>query len=193
MMNKIRRLILQFQNAITKLVQSVLGDLADDRTQAVFFTGTIASLGLGICLALFIGMNVASNQPLTGEIGEVPKIRLVNRFGDVHELKVELARTPDQQRTGLMFRTFMPSDQGMLFMFDEAAPRTFWMQNTLISLDIIFLDANGRVVTIHKRTKTNQTTETYPSTGAAKFVLETNADWADQSQLQIGDQIQFLL
>jgi uncharacterized membrane protein (UPF0127 family) len=191
-MNNLTQIFTRTKNVLTKLVRNALGEIGDDKTQTIFVTGTVVSLGLGICLAVFIGSTINSNRPLTGVEGEVPMVKLVNRFGDTHTLKLEIARTAEQQRKGLMFRTFLPSDQGMLFVFDSEAPREFWMQNTLISLDIIFADANGKVVTIHKRTKTNQTTETYPSSQPAKFVLETNGGWADQSQLVVGDRLEFL-
>lgn len=64
------------------------------------------------------------------------------------------------------------------------------MQNTYISLDIIFLDADLKVITIHQQAKTLQTEETYPSSGPAKYAVELNAGVSDEIELKLGDQLQ---
>lgn len=102
---------------------------------------------------------------------------------------VEVADTPDKQQLGLMFRDSMPEDHGMLFIFPNERMRSFWMRNTRISLDIIYFDADYRVVSIAKGAKPCRTTRCpgYPSDGPAKYVLELNAGLADQLGLQVGD------
>ncbi len=65
--------------------------------------------------------------------------------GKSHIYKVELAATPDQQAHGMMFRTSMPPKTGMLFPMQPPRPASFWMRNTLISLDLVFIGANGKV------------------------------------------------
>ena len=64
---------------------------------------------------------------------------------------VELARTPAQQEQGLMFRRELAPDAGMLFVFGQTQPAVFWMKNTLIPLDMVFIAADGRVADIHER------------------------------------------
>ncbi len=63
-------------------------------------------------------------------------------------VKLELAITPEEIPRGLMFRPALPEDRGMLFLFDEPAPKQFWMKNTYVALDIIFLDGSGKVLAI---------------------------------------------
>lgn len=108
-------------------------------------------------------------------------------------LSLEIAETPETQTQGLMWRTNMPENSGMLFVFENEQPRTFWMQNTLISLDIIYLDQNFEVVDIHMNTKTNQTQETYTSMRPSRFVVELNGGKSDKEGIKIGDRLQINL
>lgn len=66
--------------------------------------------------------------------------------------RVELARTPEEQAQGLMFRESLPEKSGMLFLFTDAAPHHFWMKNTMIPLDIIWMDSDGKVLFVSART-----------------------------------------
>ena len=66
----------------------------------------------------------------------------------VHRFAVELARTPDERAMGLMYRTRLADDAGMLFLFPRPVMASFWMHNTLISLDMLFISADGRIVNI---------------------------------------------
>jgi len=101
---------------------------------------------------------------------------------------VDLAQTPQERQTGLMFVEQMPLFQGMLFIFETMAPRAFWMQNTLISLDIIFVDDQGRVVSIAQDAVPGDLTS-LPSEGPAQFVLEINAGLSDRLGIEAGSVI----
>ncbi len=101
---------------------------------------------------------------------------------------VELAQTPEDRQTGLMFVEHMPMFSGMLFIFDTMAPRAFWMQNTLISLDIIFVDDQGQVVNIAKDAVPGDLTS-LPSDGPAQFVLEINAGLSSRLGIEPGSVI----
>ncbi|MEO6728505.1 MAG: DUF192 domain-containing protein [Candidatus Dojkabacteria bacterium] len=100
-----------------------------------------------------------------------------------------IARSPAKQERGLMNVTSMPSNEGMLFVFDDLKPRTFWMKSTLISLDIIYLDENLKVVNLYDHTAPNQTTVVYPSQVPAAYVLELNGGAAKTLGLSIGDSL----
>lgn len=90
---------------------------------------------------------------------------------------IELAMTQEQVMRGLMYRDNLPDDYGMLFIFPDEAPRSFWMRNTLTDLDIIFLRADNTVDSIQHGEAGN--IATLPSDGPAKFVLEVRHGLAE--------------
>lgn len=103
---------------------------------------------------------------------------------------VELALDSDSQAQGLMFRESMPENAGMLFMFPETQPLSFWMKNTLIPLDIIYLSEAGEVVHIVTAQPCKvRSCPSYPSVSPAKYVLELNAGRATELGLKAGDNI----
>ena len=105
-----------------------------------------------------------------------------------HRFTVEIADDPIERARGLMFRETMDADAGMLFIFAGEGERAFWMQNTILPLDIIYADATGTVVSIARNT-TPYSTDTIPSNGAAQYVLEVNAGVADEIGLAPGDRL----
>ncbi len=104
----------------------------------------------------------------------------------VLHFKVEIAKTDEQREQGLMCRTGLSDDYGMLFEFRDSAERTFWMENTLSPLDIIYIAPNGRIVSIQKYAKPLDRTP-LPSYGSASGVLEINAGLSDKLGLKAGD------
>ena len=105
-----------------------------------------------------------------------------------HSFKVMVADDAQERATGLMFRETMDLDEGMLFIFPREGPRAFWMRNTPLSLDIIFIDDDGHVVSLAKRT-TPFSLESVPSQGDAQFVLELRAGVSDLIRLKPGDRV----
>lgn len=101
---------------------------------------------------------------------------------------VELARTPEEHGSGLMHRASMPENHGMLFIFGDESTKTFWMKNTLIPLDMVFLDGNMVVVEIKANVQpcTADPCPTYPSEKPAKYVLELNAGAAEENGIKAG-------
>ncbi len=92
-------------------------------------------------------------------------------------LVAEIAETPEARAVGLMGRVLPDHMGGMLFLFERAEPQVFWMRNTPTSLDIIFIDARGRVLNIAARTTPNSD-QTYASSGEALTVVEAKAGFA---------------
>jgi uncharacterized protein len=88
-----------------------------------------------------------------------------------HRIKVQTVLTPQQQETGLMWRKSMPADEGMLFVFPEAKQATFWMRNTLIPLDLVFIRSDGTIANVAAKA-TPLSLETIPSKGRVIAVLE---------------------
>ena len=119
------------------------------------------------------------------------ELQIYKSSGDlVKELDIEVADDDYERATGLMHRESMQDDQGMLFIFDEAAPRFFYMKNTLIPLDIIYFGSDSTIVSFQKNAKPKDLT-TLPSEDPAQFVLEVNAGLADEWKLEEGDKIDF--
>lgn len=102
---------------------------------------------------------------------------------------VEIADTPELLSRGLMFRETMPARSGMLFVFTEPRFTSFWMKNTLISLDILFADAQGVVQTIHHMAKPLDETPLAGGPGI-QFVLEINGGIAKMMGIEPGSAIQ---
>ncbi|MFC1750222.1 signal peptidase I [Pseudomonadota bacterium] len=102
---------------------------------------------------------------------------------------VEVASTPEERKVGLMFREEMPEERGMLFIFESEMPLSFWMKNTLIPLDMIFIDKDYRVVNIQKdaRPCEKDPCKTYSSEGNAKYVLEINSGLSNELGIEEGD------
>ena len=108
-------------------------------------------------------------------------------------LDVELALTDAQQTQGLQYRESLKRDKGMLFVFGEPSQVAFWMKNTLISLDIIWLDQRKKIIYIEKNTPPclQEKCPTYGPAESCRYVLEANAGWADANDISIGDRAEF--
>jgi len=109
-----------------------------------------------------------------------------------HRYFVDIADDDQSRARGLMFVDEMADDRGMFFVFRREAPRSFWMRNTRIPLDIIYLDRDLRVVSIAADTPPCRTRQcpSYPSEGPAQYVLELNAGQAEAIDLDPGEQLQ---
>ncbi|MYL07594.1 MAG: DUF192 domain-containing protein, partial [Gemmatimonadales bacterium] len=95
----------------------------------------------------------------------------------------------DERQRGLMFRESLEENQGMLFVYPEQRILGFWMRNTLIPLDIAYIDREGRIVDIQQMEP--QTTETHDSAAPAMYALEMNQGWFEANGIRIGDLIEF--
>ena len=105
-----------------------------------------------------------------------------------HAFNVELATTPDQQATGLMFRRRMAADAGMLFLYEPGRHVTMWMKNTYIPLDMLFIGPQGRILHIVERT-VPLSNELISSKSAVRAVLELNAGTVSRLGISTGDRV----
>lgn len=105
-----------------------------------------------------------------------------------HAFRVEVARTSAEQAKGLMFRTQMGADEGMIFPMDPPRPAAFWMRNTVIPLDIIFVGADHRILNIAANAVPYSETP-IPSAGKAGAVLELNGGRAAALGIVAGDTV----
>ncbi len=116
---------------------------------------------------------------------------------DGFAIRTALADTPQKTEKGLMFVKKLPADEGMLFVFDQEEEHYFWMKNTLIDLDIIFLNPQGRITVQYERVPHTYTytpdTEVPVVSGQAQYVLEAAAGTITRHGLQPGDRLEFVL
>jgi uncharacterized membrane protein (UPF0127 family) len=136
-------------------------------------------VALVIILAGAIGMRVAAAADETLEIA--------SNTG-VHSFTVEIAVTDEQRARGLMFRRELPQGRGMLFDFYREQSITMWMQNTYISLDMIFIRGDGRILSIAENTEP-LSTRVIGSGGPARAVLEVIAGTAKKLGIRPGDRV----
>ncbi len=120
------------------------------------------------------------------------------KFKSGPRLKVEVARSFSERSQGLMNRTKLAQDQGMLFIFDQPQKLSFWMKDTFIPLSIAYLDANKTVKEIHqmkaqKMMEKNQDLSGYPSQCLCQYALEVNQGWFKKNKIKVGDQVTFTL
>ena len=108
----------------------------------------------------------------------------------VKMIDVEIAETDAERQQGLMNRAWMEETQGMIFIFDRSQPQSFWMRNTIIPLDIIFVGEDFRIVSIAENTQPFSE-KGIPSKGSAKYVVEVVAGFCEKYTIQSGDLIQF--
>ena len=132
---------------------------------------------LVVCVFSAFGARAASIQPL----------EIVTKSG-VQMFSVEMATTEEEKTTGLMYRKELPDGKGMLFDFSPEQEVSMWMKNTFISLDMIFIRADGRILRIAENTEP-QSTKIIPSRGPAKGVLEVIAGTAKKYGIAPGDRV----
>lgn len=108
----------------------------------------------------------------------------------IKSIDIEIADNDYEIQTGLMYRNAMKTERGMLFIFEDEAYRSFYMKNTHIPLDIIFIAEDQTIVSVQKNAKPFDETS-LPSEAPAKYVLELNAGLSDEWQLEKGDKITF--
>ena len=125
---------------------------------------------------LFCGAASAQTAPQ-----KLPSIRL---NAGIHNIQAEVAQTPDERSTGLMFREAMGANEGMLFAFEQPAKQCFWMRNTLLPLSIAFIADDGSIVNIDRMKP--QTLESHCSAKPVRFVLEMNDGWFDKRGIKPG-------
>jgi uncharacterized membrane protein (UPF0127 family) len=104
------------------------------------------------------------------------------------EFTVEIAQTPEQQELGLMYRTSLAPDKGMLFIEDQDMVVTMWMKNTLISLDMLFFDSEGKIVYIADHA-TPESTAIITARRPVRAVIELAAGTADADHIKVGDRV----
>ena len=117
---------------------------------------------------------------------------LIKKSNDsiIKRIDIEIADNDYETQTGMMYRDAMEDNQGMLFVFPKASYHSFYMKNTRISLDIIYIDSDKKIVSIQKNAKPFDETS-LPSDAPAQYVLEINGGLSDNWKLEVGDIIDY--
>ncbi len=152
----------------------------------------VASLALaGVLLVCATPSIVRAQQaPVAGEAA-LETLDIETAAGPKH-FSVEVMRDDTQRARGLMFRRFLPPERGMLFDFKREEPVAMWMKNTFLSLDMIFVDRTGRIVSIAENTEP-LSERIIPSGGPVLAVLEVNAGTAQRLGIKPGDRLRHSL
>lgn len=153
-------------------------------------TGLLAAIFISGCSGC--GAGSAEDDDLAVNTGLSTTTVLVHASGGDFSVTAEVADTDTTHAIGLMNRQELAADAGMLFVFAEDNTYGFWMKNTYISLDILFIDVNREIIHIAESTTPLSTELIAPAT-AYRYVLEINAGQAATSGLQVGDAVEFAL
>lgn len=147
---------------------------------------TTVPLIRAIVAAGVIGVSVAPvlGQGIAGQAQTLPTIRI--GVGG-HAVTAEVAKTPAERQTGLMYRFSLAPDRGMLFVFAESEARGFWMKNTYIPLSIAFIDAGGRIANIEDMAPHDEAT--HQSRGPVLYALEMRKGWFAERGIAAGAQV----
>jgi len=115
---------------------------------------------------------------------DLPRVRLQ---AGMHQIDAQVARTPQQRATGLMWRREMPQHEGMIFVFEAPAVQCFWMQNTLLPLTAAFIADDGTVVNLADMKP--RTTDSHCSERPVRYVLEMNKGWFERRGIKAGSRL----
>jgi len=135
---------------------------------------SIGLLGLAVTLG---NLSYAQNAPQI----DLQRIKL---SAGMHLIDTQVAATPEQRSTGLMFRRDMPQSEGMLFVFEQASQQCFWMKNTVLPLTAAFVADDGTIVNLADMKP--QTTDSHCSTRPVRYVLEMNQGWFGKKGIKAG-------
>lgn len=147
---------------------------------------------IAIVIALIFSLNNCQDEDSTMHYYTFKKegeLTFVDTLGNpIIKIDIEIADNEYERQLGLMNRESMEQMQGMLFIFPQERMQSFWMLNTMFSLDILFINSNKEIVTIHKNT-TPLSEQSYPSSEPAIYVLEVNAGFCDEHGINLGDKV----
>ncbi|MCF8463342.1 MAG: DUF192 domain-containing protein [Flavobacteriales bacterium] len=136
-------------------------------------------------------MGKSEVRPTGPQFKKEGELILLKATGDtIRKIDIEIADIESERTIGLMHRWSMPETQGMLFIFEEEEPRSFWMHNTLMGLDILYIKQDGTIESIAKYC-VPKSDRSIPSKGPAKYVLELIEGFCDIHGVAVGDKVDF--
>ena len=167
-------------------------NLPSDALECAPGIGDVAPLMItrrALCAGLAAIVAALSRFSVAVELQRFPtsELTIISATGR-HRFNVEVAQTPEQMEQGLMFRRSLAPDAGMLFDYKQPTVATMWMRNTLIPLDMLFVDAKGRIVNIQQRT-VPQSDDLIAAAAPVRAVIELNGGTAGRLGIVPGDQV----
>lgn len=139
----------------------------------------------------FLYFKKTGNEPKWVREGEVTFLSRDTRQ-QLAKIEVETADNPTDRAQGLMYRSEMNENRGMLFIFEREDMQSFWMKNTILPLDILFINSKGEINTIHSNT-VPYSERSLPSKSRSQFVVEVNAGFCQRHGIKEGDLIEYKL
>jgi uncharacterized protein len=137
------------------------------------------------------GVSGVESPVATGpETSALPILTITNSIGEEVPVRVEIADTDAEWQTGLMGRTTLEGNAGMLFVFDQEQTLSFWMKDTLIPLSIAYIDAEGRIVDIQDMQPLDDIPPQYVSAEPARYALEVNQGFFEERSVTVGDMVE---
>ena len=136
---------------------------------------------IALAAALAACAALAQDQPQT----TLPRVKL---NAGMHIIDAQVASTPNQRETGLMFRKEMPQQEGMLFVFEYPSQQCFWMKNTVLPLSVAFVHDDGTIANIEEMQP--QTLDSHCSVQPVRYVLEMNKGWFARKGIKAGSRLE---
>ena len=157
----------------------------------IFFAGCETDSGTSTTTSDKKDAGRSEVRPTGPQFKKEGELYLVKAAGDtIRKIDIEIADIESERTIGLMHRWSMPDTQGMLFIFEGEEPRSFWMHNTLMGLDILYIKEDGTIESIAKYC-VPKSDKSIPSKGPALYVLELIEGFCDIHGVEVGDKIDF--
>ena len=144
-------------------------------------TGPCAGVPVELC-------DIAGPESTSAKPSDLPLVT-IDAGGPQFDVRVEIADDEAERQRGLMERTTLPKDAGMLFVFGREQELSFWMRNTRIPLSIAYIDADGRIVDIEDMEPFDDQTK-HPSAEPSKYALEVNQGFFEERSIEVGDRVE---
>jgi uncharacterized protein len=128
--------------------------------------------------------------PEPAQASELRTVTIHTSSGKEVRMRAEFADNAFERARGLMYRTALAEDRGMLFVYSDEAQRSFWMRNTLIPLSIAFMDSEGRIVDIQDMKSLDDDPPHYVSAKPAQYALEVNRGFFEEHGIKVGDRVE---
>ncbi len=160
------------------------------------------AVGVGLLLTSWLAAEARDTPPPARQVKDVsaedyvgptlPRARVLleDAFGGMHAVEVEVAATPDSRSRGLMWRKELAAGQGMLFIFPDEEVQSFWMRNTLIPLDMLFINSAGRIVGLIENAAPRTLTRRQVGV-PGRYVLEVPGGWSQKMGVTRGGKVRF--